>query len=89
LLEGAIFFGLRHLSRHFGCKLLVIWDGGSIHRSNEVEDFLADGRSEEIHLERFPAYAPELNPDEGVWQHVNHSPATFFIEPTLTPEDTL
>jgi hypothetical protein len=25
-----------------------------------------------IHLERFPAYAPELNPDEGVWQHLKH-----------------
>jgi hypothetical protein len=24
------------------------------------------------HLERFPAYAPELNPDEGVWQHLKH-----------------
>jgi len=89
LLEGAIFFGLRHPCRHFGCKLLVIWDGGSIHRSNEVKDFLADVRSEEIDLERFPAYAPELNPDEGVWQYLKHSPATFFIEPTLTLEDTL
>jgi transposase len=54
-----------------------------------VKDFLADGRSDEIHLERFPAYAPELNPDEGVWQHLKHSPATFFIEPTLTSEDIL
>jgi len=63
---------LRHLSRYFGCKLPVIWDGGSIHRSNEVKNFLADGRSKETHLERFPAYAPELNPDEGVWQHLKH-----------------
>jgi transposase len=51
---------------------LVIWDGGSIHRSNEVKNFLAGGRSEEILLGRFPAYAPELNPDEGVCQHFKH-----------------
>jgi len=63
---------LRHLCWYFGCKLLVMWDGGSIHRANEVKNFLADGWSEEIHLERFPAYAPELNPDEGVWQHLKH-----------------
>jgi len=23
-----------------------------------------------VHLERLPPYAPELNPDEGVWQHL-------------------
>jgi hypothetical protein len=23
-------------------------------------------------FEQFPAYAPELNPDESVWQHFKH-----------------
>jgi transposase len=23
-------------------------------------------------LEQLPAYAPELNPDEGIWQHLKH-----------------
>jgi transposase len=69
-LESVTF--LRHLSRYVGCKLLVIWDGGSIHRSKEVKNFLAGGWARKIHLERFPAYAPELNPDEGVWQHLKH-----------------
>ena len=63
---------LRHLYGYFGSKLLVIWDGASIHRATEVKDFLADGWTKVIHLERFPAYAPELNPDEGVWQHLKH-----------------
>ena len=39
---------------------------------DEVKDFLAEGWAKYIHLERFPAYAPELNPDEGVWQHFKH-----------------
>jgi transposase len=26
-------------------------------------------RHPRLHLERFPAYAPELNPDEQVWNH--------------------
>ena len=69
-LESVAF--LRHLSWYLGCKLLVIWDGASIHRCDEVRAFLADGWSKEVHLERFPAYAPELNPDEGVWQHLKH-----------------
>jgi len=28
--------------------------------------------AERIHTEEFPAYAPDLNPDEGVWQHLKH-----------------
>jgi transposase len=28
---------------------------------------LAKGGAKRIHLERLPAYAPELNPQEGVW----------------------
>ena len=63
---------LRHLRQYFGGKLLVIWDGGAIHRAKEVKVFLADGAAAQVHLERFPAYAPELNPDEGVWQHLKH-----------------
>src|SRR5215470_18436799 len=48
----------------------VIWDGGTIHRSQDVKQFLAAGGAPQIHLERFPAYAPELNPDECVWHHL-------------------
>lgn len=63
---------LQHLHSYFEGKLLVIWDGATIHRSKAVKEFLADGWTKQIHLERFPAYAPELNPDEKVWQHLKH-----------------
>lgn len=61
---------LRHLLQHAGDKLLVIWDGSPIHRSALVKSFLAEGGTKSIHLEQLPAYAPDLNPDEGVWQHL-------------------
>jgi transposase len=32
-----------------------------------VKTFLAHGGAPAIHLEPLPAYAPELNPVEGVW----------------------
>jgi transposase len=48
----------------------VIWDGSPIHRSKEVRAFLANGAAKQIHFERWPAYAPDLNPDEGTWQHL-------------------
>jgi len=48
-------------------KLLIIWDGATIHRCQAIKDFLSAGGAERIHLERLPGYAPELNPQEGVW----------------------
>jgi transposase len=57
---------LQHLLRHIPGQLLVIWDGAPIHRAQVVKDFLAQGGAVRIWLERLPAYAPELNPDEGI-----------------------
>ena len=51
-------------------KLLVIWDGAPIHRSRKVKDWLCQGAAQRIQLERLPGYAPELNPDEGVWRYL-------------------
>lgn len=63
---------LRHLLRHVPGKLLVLWDGARIHRGHAVQAFLAAGAAERLHLETLPAYAPELNPDEGIWQYLKH-----------------
>jgi len=62
---------LKHLRRQTGDKLLVIWDGCPIHRK-EVTTFMADGGAKHMALEALPAYAPDLNPDEGVWQHLKN-----------------
>ena len=58
---------LKHLLAQIPGKLLVIWDGLPAHRGQAIKDFLAAGAAKRLHLERLPAYAPELNPDEGVW----------------------
>lgn len=57
---------LRHLQRHLHKPIVLLWDGGSIHRRRLVKDYLADSHTR-FHVYRFPAYAPELNPDEYVW----------------------
>jgi transposase len=61
---------LIHLRSQTDRKLLVIWDGSPIHRNTNVRDYLANGAAKHIHLERLPAYAPDLNPDEGTWRHL-------------------
>ena len=58
---------LHLLLRKIPGKRLFIWDGAAIHRCQAVKDFLAHGGAKRIHLEQLPGYAPELNPQEGVW----------------------
>jgi len=54
-----------------GKKLLILWDGISIHRSKRVTGFLEKNKSAFM-TRRFPSYAPELNPDEPVWNLAKH-----------------
>jgi len=63
---------LKHLLWHIPGKLLIIWDGSPIHRGHDVKDFLAHGAASRIYLEQLPGYAPELNPDEGIWRYLKH-----------------
>lgn len=58
---------LRLLTHKIPGNLLVIWDGAPIHRSKVVKEYLSKGGAKRIHLEGLPGYAPELNPQEGVW----------------------
>ena len=61
---------LEHLLREVPGRMVIIWDGAPIHRSRTITQFLANVAAQRLHLERLPAYAPELNPDEGVWQQL-------------------
>jgi transposase len=62
---------LAHLLRVAGRRLLVIWDGSPIHRRAAVREFVAGTRGK-VWLEALPGYAPDLNPVEGLWQHLKH-----------------
>jgi len=62
---GVVAF-LEHLRREVPGRLVILWDGSPMHRSHVIKEFLAHSAAERIHLERLPAYAPELNPDEGL-----------------------
>jgi transposase len=61
---------LQHLLRQIPGKLLIVWDGAPIHRSQAIRQFLSEGAAARLHLERFPGYAPELDPEEGIWRHL-------------------
>ena len=73
---------LKHLRRHLPGPFTVVWDRSNIHdRSLLVRAFLAD--HPEIKTEKFPSYAPELNPDEQAWSHSKYGRMANFA-----PDDT-
>jgi transposase len=49
-----------------GEKATLLWDGLPSHRSNAMRAWIRTQRSWLV-VERLPAYAPELNPVEGLW----------------------
>ncbi len=61
---------LRVLLRKIKGSILLIWDGSPIHRGHAIKDFLKRGAASRWHLEQLPGYAPDLNPDEGIWNYL-------------------
>jgi transposase len=68
--SAAVVGFLRVLLRKVRGPILLIWDGSPIHRGQAVKDFLRRGAAKRLHLEQLPGYAPDLNPDEGVWNYL-------------------
>ena len=69
--EGIIGF-LDALQTQIEGNIVIVWDGATIHRSKKLKEYLANGAAKRLHLERLPGYAPELNPDEGIWHYLKH-----------------
>jgi transposase len=56
---------LRELLRHLRGPVIVLLDNSSTHKGGPIEQVL--GQHRRLRIEYFPSYAPQLNPDEGVW----------------------
>jgi len=56
---------LRELLRHLRGPVMVLLDNSSTHQGKPLQRLL--GRHPRLRIEHFPCYAPDLNPDEGVW----------------------
>lgn len=56
---------LRHLLKHLRGEVIVVWDNSRTHKGDMIRNICR--RYKRLRLEPLPPYAPELNPDEGVW----------------------
>jgi transposase len=67
-----------------GHRVVLLWDGLSSHWSTRMRAWL-DSQRDWLTVERLPAYAPELNPVEGLWANLKdlelaNRPATTLAE---------
>ena len=73
---------LGQLRRHLRGPVVVLWDGLPAHRSGQTQAYVEANRSW-LTVERLPAYAPELNPVEGLWASLTSRATANFSAETL------
>ena len=73
---GVVAF-LRKLLEPLSGRVIVVWDGGSNHKGPLMRGLLAGHRR--LHLERLPAYAPDLNPVEMIWSDLRYGLMANFV----------
>jgi transposase len=70
---------LRALLFHIRGHVVLLWDNGKIHKGPEMDELRR--RFPRLHVEWFPAYAPELNPVEKIWSDFKgHSANSLFLD---------
>jgi transposase len=62
-----------------GKPIIVIADNASYHQGKFVKE-CAEKSNDQVTLINLPPYAPELNPDEQVWNHAKSRLGKLFIE---------
>jgi DDE superfamily endonuclease len=72
-MSEADYAGLIAAAHHqLHAPLIVIWDNLNTHVSAAMRTYI-DAHRDWLTVIRLPAYAPELNPAEGVWAHLKNS----------------
>ena len=72
---------LRQLLRHLRGPVIVVWDGGMMHRGARVREF--ELRHPRLELHRLPPYAPDLNPVEAIWTHLKYHRFANYVPPDI------
>lgn len=68
---------LEALADEVGGPLVVVWDGGNMHKGEPIRDLLAE-RDDRLVLEPLPAYGSELMPVEQLWTWLKYNRLSNF-----------
>ena len=60
---------LKVLRKKYAGPLIVIWDNGPAHRGEAIRTYLTTPNLQ-LRLVALPAYSPDFNPDEAIWEWV-------------------
>jgi len=74
---------LKHLLAHIPGNIVLVWDNLPAHRGQAVKDFLAEGGAKRLTLKALPSYAPDLNPQEGIWRLLKYVELKHVCCPNL------
>src|SRR6476619_4155708 len=75
---------LKRLITNYSKTIFLIVDGSSTHEAKVVQCYL-ESVKDRVRLFFFPPYAPEINPDELVWNEVkSHGVGRTLVR---TPDD--
>jgi len=78
----AVIAFLRSLHRHIPAPVLLVWDRLPAHISRPTRNWLATQRCW-LEIEWLPPYAPELNPVEYLWSHLDATHLANFAPDDL------
>jgi hypothetical protein len=62
--------------RNLSAPLVWVWDNLNIHLAPELADFTKENKAW-LRVYQLPAYAPDLNPAEGIWSLLKRSMINF------------
>lgn len=67
---------IRMVHLQLGTPVVWVWDNLSVHLQQELFDF-AEEHKEWLVIFHLPPYAPEINPQEGIWNLLKRALADF------------
>jgi transposase len=62
--------------RQLGGPIVLVWDNLSVHKMPPMREFI-DAHADWLTVVHLPAYAPDLNPAEGIWSMLKGSLVNF------------
>jgi putative transposase len=68
---------LRVVLRHVRGRVVVLWDGGTMHKGDPIHELAHQFRNR-LDFERLPPYAPMLNPIEPIWSWLKYGRLANF-----------
>jgi putative transposase len=72
---------MNNVQRRIPGPITVLWDAIPIHCSKPVNQYLE--QHDQLVVEQFPSYAPELNPVDKVWLYLKYDRLPNYVPITV------